>query len=113
MSNSVKIAGALGVLLLAGVIFYLRSGNVNDITSRTDYNTQLKCRACGNEFGAKLDVGESAPFKCPKCGQMQAWHLWQCRKCQTTFLPPLEGNPPRPPMMPKCPKCGSETTERL
>jgi predicted RNA-binding Zn-ribbon protein involved in translation (DUF1610 family) len=112
LSNGAKIGVACGVLFLAGVIYYVRAGNVNDLTSNTTYNTQLRCLACNEEFKAKLDVVDKPPFKCPKCQKSAAWFLWECDKCHATFAPPLEGNPPRQPMMPTCPKCGSTSTGR-
>ena len=110
MSKSVKIIGAIGLLVLAVGLYVFRAGNINDLTERTDYKARLKCRACGNEFTAELDTAARAPFKCPGCGQTAAWQLWECNQCGTTFVPEPVGDPPHPPIMANCPKCDSPLT---
>jgi DNA-directed RNA polymerase subunit RPC12/RpoP len=112
VSDKAKITTAGGVLLLAGLIYYVRSGNANTLTSRTDFNTQLKCLSCSEQFKVNLNVEARPPFACEKCGKPAAWFLWECEKCHTLFAPAPEGEPPRQPMMPKCPKCGSGSTGR-
>jgi len=113
VSNWVKILVAVGLLALAVGLYALRTGNVNDITDRTDYNARLKCRECGNEFTAKLDTAVRAPFKCSSCGKMAAWKLWQCSQCGATFVPEPIGDPPHPPITAPCLKCGSSLTSQM
>lgn len=113
MSNSVKAAAAVGIIVLAGGIYYLRAGSeTNDLTSRREYNALLKCRACGAEYAAELNVRDIPPYACEKCGKREAWHLWECRQCHKTFVPEPQGNPPRAPIAPACPECGSVMTGR-
>jgi putative FmdB family regulatory protein len=109
VSKSAKIGTSVALILAAVVIYVVRSGgSASEITAATDYNALLKCRGCGNEFKATLDVADEPPYKCPKCGKREAWKLAECHKCGNIFLPPVSGDPPRPPMIPTCPKCGSQ-----
>ncbi len=110
VSDGVKIAIGVGILVLAGVLYYVRSGSENALTSRDDYDTMMQCRACGHAFEANLKVEQLPPIACPKCGKMDAWRLYHCNQCDKTFVPQPVGTPPRAPMMPKCPHCGSQST---
>lgn len=112
MSRGTQIALIVGLLVLAGGIYYLRAGNVNDLTSNREVNAHLQCAACQKEFDTNLDVADIPPFACEQCGKKEAWPVWECGKCQHRFTPAPEGQPPRQPMMPKCPKCGSTSTGR-
>ena len=108
MNKTVKITGSIAIIVLAGVLYYVRSsGSANDLIS-TEYNALLKCRSCGNEFKAMLNVEESAPYACSKCGKKAAWSMYKCNDCGTVFLPELVGD--RPPMAPPCPKCKGIST---
>lgn len=113
MSNKVKIGVSVSALLLGGVLYFMRSGEVNDLVTRTDYNTRLGCRSCGHEFSAELDVVDRPPFECPECKKLDAWHVWRCNECKNRFVPEPEGDPPRAPMIPRCPECGGQSTGRV
>ena len=107
MQTWVKIAAAAGLLLLAGLVYYLRLDSYpNDMGSRRDYKVHLMCRACSENWIAKLDTDkDSYPQKCRKCGKAEAWPMHQCFNCGAKFVPELEGNPPHLPVAPTCPKC--------
>ena len=110
MSNTTKIAVAVVVLVLAVVLYVVRSDEGGPVTSRTDYNATLECMACNHQFKANLQVTDRPPHLCPNCDKKEAWQLRQCRDCGEVFLPPLEGDPPRQPMIATCPKCKSQAT---
>ena len=110
MSNAVKVAIAVVVLVLAVVLYFVRSHGGGHPTSRTDYNAKLQCVACNHQFKTNLEVTDRPPYPCPNCGKKEAWPLRQCRDCDEVFLPPLEGDPPRQPMIATCPKCKSQAT---
>lgn len=112
MGKTGKIVLIVVLLVAAGVIFYLRSGNVNDLTAQREYNTLLECLECQHRFQAALDVADRAPFECPSCHKKAAWFVWECAKCGARFVPPPEGDPPRQPVAPVCSKCGSGNVGR-
>jgi Zn finger protein HypA/HybF involved in hydrogenase expression len=104
VTKTAKISLSIGLIVVAVVLYVVRSGgSASDITAQTEYNALLKCRACGNEFKATLDVADQPPYTCAKCGKKEAWKLAECRKCGNIFLP-------RPPMIATCPKCKSQAT---
>lgn len=111
MSTQAKIGIAVGLLLVAGLLYFLRAGNeTNDLTSRTEYNARIKCRSCAAESKVELNVADMPPFACDKCGKTEAWKLFRCNACGHEFVPDPVGNPPRPPMIPVCPKCNGQST---
>jgi len=104
------IAIVAGLLLLAGVVVYLRRDSFpNDLGSRRDYDSLVMCRACGQSYPANIRATDVFPLVCEKCGKKEAWPQKQCYSCGNRFVPPPEGNPPHLPMMYKCPKCGSSS----
>lgn len=113
MNRGTQIALIVGLFVLAGAVYLLRAGSVNDVNRTREYNTRLQCLDCKHEFNAELDVADVGPFKCEKCGKQEAWQMWECGKCQATFTPPPDGSSGRQPVMPKCPKCGGSMTGRL
>ena len=106
-----KTAGAIVFIIAAGAVVLLKQQK--DEAPSSLYEPLLKCRACGEEFRRKMDVAQSAPFGCPRCGKNEAWNLWQCNECGNSFLPAMTGEPPHPDMMPQCPRCQSKSTGRL
>lgn len=113
MSKNTSIALVVILFGSAGALYYWRSGNINDVGAKRTTQSTLQCLDCKHEFVAEVDAAEKAPFKCAKCGKKAAWYVWQCGKCQTHFVPPPEGDPPRQPLMPSCPKCGGGMTGRV
>ncbi len=108
MSKSAKIGVSIALIVAAVVIYVVRSrGAANDITSRTSFDAVVMCRACGARSDVTLEVTDAPPYKCPKCGKLEAWKLVECHHCGNVFLPEISGDPPRPPMIPTCPKCQS------
>ncbi len=110
MTNATKIVLAVGVIVLAGVVYWMRSGTSNTLSSRMSHNAALRCRACSQTFTTELGVADLPPFVCEKCGKKDAWKLWKCNACGELFVPDPVGNPPRPPIIPSCPKCKSQST---
>ena len=109
MQTWVKIAAAAGLLLLAGLVYYLRLDSFpNDLASRTKFDTVMMCRACNQSYAATLSKDDTYPLTCTKCGKKEAWPQKQCYKCGLHFVPQPEGQPPHMPVAPHCPKCGSE-----
>ena len=105
-----KIAAAVGLLLLAGIVYFVRLDSFpNDRGSSREFNTRVMCRACGQSYGAAIRASDQFPLKCEKCGKPEAWPQKQCYKCGNRFVPEPEGNPPHMPMVYKCPKCGSSS----
>lgn len=113
MSKTTQIVAAAAILVVAVALYVSRSGGQNDLTTRSDYNCLLKCRACGNEYKDEIKITDDAPFACTKCGKKEAWQVWECSQCQKTFLPELEGDPPRQPMIPTCPTCKGQSVGRV
>ena len=109
MSNSVKVIVAVVIIVLAVVLYVVRSGDSTPVTQRTDFNTRLKCLDCGHDFGAVLQLKDEPPFPCPKCGKTEAWYLWKCNECGALFVPEPVGTPPRQPGINSCPECGSRS----
>lgn len=107
-----KVAAAVGLLLLAGVVYFARLDSFpNDMGSRRDYKANLICRACGHAWIAKLITGQDGyPQKCEKCGKAEAWPKYHCYSCNTDFAPEPVGNPPHLPVSPPCTKCKSTQT---
>lgn len=104
------IGVAVGLLLLAGLVYYLRLGSFpNDRGSRSSYDTYVMCRACGQSYPAAVHTTDRFPLPCEKCGKKEAWPQHQCYKCQHRFVPEPEGNPPHMPVAPRCPKCNSDS----
>lgn len=89
MQTWVKIAAAAGLLLLAGLFYYLRLDSFpNDIGSRRDYKANLMCRACGHSYLAKLDTDDSTyPQKCEKCAKAEAWPCINAMTAEQNLLP--------------------------
>ncbi len=111
MSNTVKIVAAGGILVLAIILYVVRTSGNQSPTASREYNTLLRCQSCGVEFKAEVSIGRDLPpFKCEKCGKKDAWELWVCNECGEKFLPPVSGDPPRQDPMPRCPKCNSHAT---
>lgn len=107
MSNGAKITLAVVLLVAAGSLYFLRTGNANDLANRTDFNAALRCQVCKASFNAQVEVAEDPPYGCEKCGKREAWPLWKCTSCGELFLPEVSGTPPRQPIAPACPKCKS------
>ena len=105
-----KLAAAVVILGLAVVLYVARSGDGDRPTDRTDFQSRLKCAACGEDFVANLQIGAELPHACTKCGKKDAWPLWQCGGCSHLFVPSASGQPPRQPVMTPCPKCGGQST---
>lgn len=101
------------IFLAAGVLYYVRSASLNDLSSQREYNAKLHCLSCGEIYGADLDVKDRAPFDCPKCKKKTAWFVWNCGNCKKEFTPKPEGDPPDQPMIPKCSHCGGAFTYRV
>jgi len=98
------IVVALGV----SAFLWLGRGSAGHDPGRTEWNAELQCAECDHRFKALLKLTirtEAQP--CPQCGKVAAWELKHCSACPHTFLPELQGDPPRPPNMPPCPKCES------
>jgi DNA-directed RNA polymerase subunit RPC12/RpoP len=111
VNQTTKAIAAVAIIVAAVVLYLVRAGGAtNDITSRTDFNAMLKCRACSAEFKATLSVEDEPPYKCEKCGKREAWKLAKCNACGHVFLPEISGDPPRPPIAPTCPKCNKQET---
>jgi DNA-directed RNA polymerase subunit RPC12/RpoP len=111
VSSNVKLIAAGGILVLAIVIYMVRSGGNESPTASREYNTLLRCQECGAEFKSEVTIGRDIPpFSCEKCGKKAAWELWVCNDCGETFLPSVSGDPPRQEPMPRCPKCNSHST---
>lgn len=104
-----KVATAVGLLLLAGLVYYLRLDSLpNDRGSQRSYGAHLMCRACGHDWVAKLNSEKDRyPQQCEKCGKSEAWPMYHCYSCNADFAPEPEGNPPHVPVVPICPKCKS------
>lgn len=110
MQNWMKIAAAVGILILAVGIFWLRSGDSpNNLAGASSYDTRVMCRACNQSYPDTLGKGDTYPLSCKKCGKKEAWPQKQCYKCGNRFVPPPEGNPPHMPVAPRCPKCKSDS----
>jgi ribosomal protein L37E len=110
MQTWMKVAAAVGILVVAGVVYWLRSeGGTNSIGSATEYQTRVMCRACGQDYPAAIHATDHFPLTCEKCGKKEAWPQMQCYKCGYRFVPEPVGNPPHMPVAPRCPKCGSES----
>jgi hypothetical protein len=108
MQPWMKVAAAVGILAIAGLVYRLRSdGGSNDLASARSYNARLMCRACGNSFPGTIGKSDRPPIVCKKCGKQEAWPEHQCYDCGNRFVPELEGNPPRIPVVPHCTKCKS------
>ncbi len=107
-----KIAAAVGLLLLAGLVYYVRLDSFpNDLGSRRQYKVNLMCRACGHAWVGRLNSErDTYPQKCEQCGKLEAWPMHQCYGCGAKFAPEPEGNPPHMPIVPICPKCKSQRT---
>ena len=107
-----KVATAVGLLLLAGVVYYVRLDSFpNDLGSRREYKVHLMCRACGHNGVVDLNSERDRyPRKCAKCGKAEAWPMYHCYGCNKDFAPEPEGNPPHMPIAPACPKCKSQQT---
>lgn len=110
MSNGAKITLAVVVLVVAGSLYFLRMGNVNDLTARTGYSAKVQCRACKATYQGEFDLSERMPAVCEKCSKKEAWPLWHCLNCKEVFLPEVSGDPPRVPIAPPCPKCKATNT---
>ena len=110
MNNTVKTAAALALLVAAVVIWYVRRDPPNEIGAMTKYNSVVKCRACGKEEPAQLEIGKPPPWKCSGCGKTEVWRCWRCNACGHHFVPDPVGDPPHPPVSAPCPKCKSGST---
>jgi predicted RNA-binding Zn-ribbon protein involved in translation (DUF1610 family) len=105
-----KVAAAVGLLLLAGVVYFARLDSFpNDRGSRQAYDSVLMCRACGQSNLDAVRTADKFPLKCEKCSKQEVWPQKQCYQCKHKFVPEPEGNPPHLPMVYKCPKCGSSS----
>jgi predicted RNA-binding Zn-ribbon protein involved in translation (DUF1610 family) len=110
VNNTIKIAAAAVLIVLAIVLYFARAGDTKSTTDWTNFNASLACMDCGHAYQATVEVGDPPPYTCPECGKKNAWRQKQCRECGEIFLPPLEGDPPWPPMIARCPKCKSQAT---
>lgn len=105
-----KIAAAVALLLLAGLVYYLRLDSFpNDMGSRSGYETFLMCRSCSQAYPATIKKDAKFPLVCEKCDKAAAWPQHQCYQCNHRFVPEPEGSPPHMPVAPVCPKCKSQS----
>lgn len=92
-----------GVILMAAAVwlfFALRPEDAKVDSGR--FVALVKCARCGEVQSARIKTGETAyPLKCRECGQRACQKLWECRNCQTRFVP--KGTDDQP----QCPNCES------
>lgn len=98
----------VSVLSAGAALVFWSLRNEPGITAHREFNARLKCRSCGHDYAATLQVSDAPPYACSSCGQREAWRLKRCRACAHTFMPEPSGDPPRQPMMPECPRCASK-----
>ena len=62
-------------------------------------------KGCGYTRAEALQVGETLPLKCPKCGKDTVVVAYRCPDCKTPVIlnEEIGLNPPA-----RCPKCGAE-----
>jgi len=98
-----KVVAILVLFVLAGGIWFLRSGKQMLMPAGVDYVLKCSRAECGDEFTTKLAAGyKKFPVKCPKCGERSAFILTRCPACNAPYALDLK-HP-----LDKCPKCGAD-----
>ena len=101
------------IALILGVSAVVALKQRSEDRPPTSYEPLLRCRSCGADFRASLSLVQPPPFKCPRCGKIDAWNLWRCNDCGAVFIPEMSGDPPHAEMIPQCPSCRGKSTGRL
>lgn len=107
--NFVMLAGGLGVIGLAIVLFVVRE------SPEAKYPTKVYGKGVCLETKAEIDYvreqGQYPPFVNPATGRRTVYPWWYCPACNKRFVPALiparDGGPPRMQQPPSCPLCGS------
>ena len=95
--------GLVALAIFAGAYFvraaWTKSDRPNDIG--------LLCitSGCGYNDSRLLEIGESVPLKCPKCGKASVYATVNCPKCRTPNVWNVDRGLKGPT---KCTKCGTE-----
>ena len=113
-----KIGLLIGLLVAAGVVYYVTSGEATDTQNLKKTSQWLLCvnPKCNAAFEKTLeDVREESEtmgamgggYLCPECGKKSAQLAEKCPYCGNVFIPR-----PRPgDFRDRCPKCGKSSME--
>ena len=95
--------GVLGALLITGAFGLYTQLRLKSAAGDADrYSVRVRCVACGHNATVRVPFAQTFPMKCPACGEVMCRVVWQCRNCDTEFVPEQTGTVLR------CPECGSE-----
>jgi DNA-directed RNA polymerase subunit RPC12/RpoP len=73
----IKLIGAVALLVIA-VLLILRYTLGSTSPERFSAERVFKCVDCGHDFEHVIQLGDTEPLPCPKCGKMTAWKAEAC-----------------------------------
>ncbi|HUN80952.1 MAG TPA: hypothetical protein VMV81_05510 [Phycisphaerae bacterium] len=112
MNQKAKISVAVGILVLAGgVFFWFNRGGAEESLAKSDESkTAWMCAGCQGTFdltAKEVVTMEKAaggmPLVCPKCKEKKVYRAIKCAKCGTLYF---SSDVPDSPGV--CPKCNPE-----
>jgi predicted RNA-binding Zn-ribbon protein involved in translation (DUF1610 family) len=111
MNKRDTILAVAAVIIVAVAGYYYVTHKDTKAKMPTVITANCACLSCKQHVRLQPRLTEPVPYKCTHCGKQAVYPLFQCRQCQSRFVPTLVRHAdvelPAMPVVPACPSCGS------